>query len=226
MEGAFLSLTVSTPLFSRDFAHLTDRVALLQSLPRQSVGAEVGVDEGHFSALILEHVKPSKLYLIDQWGCQRFGPEKYQAVRKRFSESIAVDHVEIRRGDSYREMSCFPNAHLDWVYIDSDHSYETTKCELEMARLKVKAEGIIAGHDYVEGNHKTGLRYGVIEAVREFCLTYDWEIRMLTSEKHGYLSYALRKIGSRALRRTWRERLEGLSAVLPMPPRLRRVLWS
>ncbi|MDJ0634304.1 MAG: hypothetical protein QNJ34_14035 [Xenococcaceae cyanobacterium MO_188.B29] len=41
------------------------RQFLLERLPKNSVGAEIGVHLGDFSEKILEIVKPNKLHLID-----------------------------------------------------------------------------------------------------------------------------------------------------------------
>ena len=38
-----------------------------------------------------------------------------------------------------------PENSLDMVYIDTDHTYNTTKLELEAAALAVKPSGLICG---------------------------------------------------------------------------------
>src|SRR5689334_12291037 len=43
------------------------RVFLLKMLPARSVGAEIGVHKGDFSAQILRTVRPHTLHLIDPW---------------------------------------------------------------------------------------------------------------------------------------------------------------
>ena len=44
-----------------------NRDSFLKILPKQSICAEIGVNEGNFSKRILHHTKPNKLYLIDSW---------------------------------------------------------------------------------------------------------------------------------------------------------------
>ena len=90
----------------------------------------------------------------------------------------------------------FEDGLFDWVYLDSDHGYENVARELEICRKKVKIGGIIAGHDYVTGQWLKRERYGVVEAVNEFCHKYNWEMIYLTNEQHRNLSYALRQIAS------------------------------
>lgn len=38
------------------------------------------------------------------------------------------------------------------------------------------------------------VRYGVIEAVYEFCAKYDWELLYITAENEGNPSFAIRRI--------------------------------
>ena len=102
--------------------------------------------------------------------------------------------VEINLGLSTAVVTDFPNGYFDWIYIDTDHGYTVTHEELEAYREKIKPGGIIAGHDYIIGNWDGVVRYGVIEAVHEFCVKYDWEIIYLTAELNNNPSFAIRKI--------------------------------
>jgi predicted O-methyltransferase YrrM len=115
-------------------------------------------------------------------------------VEGRFREEIAAGKVVIDLGLSTDALPKFPDATFDWVYIDTDHGYPITAAELEIARTKVKPGGIIAGHDYVTGNWDGGIRYGVVEAVHEFCVKHDWELILLTHETDRHLSFAIRRI--------------------------------
>lgn len=51
---------------------------------------------------------------------------------------------------------------LDFAFIDADHSYEACKEDLELWAPKVRAGGIVAGHDY------GAIWPGVVEAVHEY----------------------------------------------------------
>jgi predicted O-methyltransferase YrrM len=129
--------------------------------------------------------------LIDPWDSDRYDDGKLKGVLERFRREIASGIVNINRGTSVEELKKFPDGHFDWIYIDTTHSYETTVEELETGRNKVKAGGIIAGHDYTVGNINKQLRYGVIRAVHEFCNEHNWKMVFLTHESNRYLSYAL-----------------------------------
>ena len=68
------------------------------------------------------------------------------------------------------------------------------KGDLELSRLKVKERGLICGDDYIKGNRIVGSQYGVIEAVDEFCKTWDWCMICTADhfwERDNYLSYVL-----------------------------------
>ncbi len=105
--------------------------------------------------------------------------------------------MEINLGLSTEVVSQFRDKYFDWIYIDTSHNYIVTKQELEMYQSKIRDGGIIAGHDYVRWDRAGFGRYGVIEAVTEFCVHYDWEIIYLTVENNGNPSFAIRKIESK-----------------------------
>ena len=173
---------------------ITTREELLQILPKNGIVAELGVDEGNFSNSILTINSPKKLHLIDAWGSKRYNQEKRKKVESRFHKNIENKTVELNIGLSTKVVTNFQENYFDWVYIDTSHSYETTIMELELYRKKMKADGIIAGHDFILGNWNGLVRYGVIEAVYEFCVKYNWEIIYLTSELNNNPSFAIRQI--------------------------------
>lgn len=173
---------------------LLDREDLLSLLPKGGVVAEAGVDEGIFSERILAICEPSKLHLIDVWDSERYHSGKAKAVENKFREQIRAGQIVVNRGYSTEVLRGFSDEYFDWIYIDTAHTYETTVRELAVASQKVKASGIISGHDYVTGNWNKGLRYGVIEAVHEFCVREHWEILYLTTETHQHRSFAIRAI--------------------------------
>lgn len=173
---------------------LLNRKGLLEKMPKESVVAEIGVDEGEFSQSILKTVQPKKLHLVDSWDSDRYHNGKFQKVQQLLSSEIKDEQVKIHRQLSTVAVEDFEDGYFDWIYIDTDHSYETTRDELRLYASKVKSKGIIAGHDYVKGNWVTTYRYGVIEAVHEFCVGNDWELIYLSIEPIENQSFAIRKI--------------------------------
>ncbi|AXT51967.1 class I SAM-dependent methyltransferase [Aquimarina sp. BL5] len=189
-----------TDLGSKHLANaklLENREELLKRIPENGVVAELGVDEGGFSNLILNISKPKKLHLIDFWGSKRYNQTKRNKVEQRFEKEINEGLVEINLGLSTEVADSFKENYFDWIYIDTAHSYDVTRDELELYRTKVKDNGIISGHDYILGNWNGMIRYGVIEAVHEFCLKYNWEIIYITTELTNMPSFAIRKIGAK-----------------------------
>jgi hypothetical protein len=176
---------------------LPDRTTLLHMLPPGGVAAEIGVNRGDFSAQILEITKPARLILIDVWASKRYHDGLFDLVRGRFADRMASGQVEIIRALSFDGITRCADASFDWGYLDTDHTYATTKRELELLAPKMKPDGIIAGHDYIIGNWNDGYRYGVIEAVHEFCRDHHWELVYLTHEMSVPPSFAIRRMRDR-----------------------------
>lgn len=172
---------------------LPSRFHLLDLMPRGAIAAEIGVASGDFTAEILRRTKPRKLHLVDLWGSERYAPA-FTSVLERFSNVIEDGNVEINRGLSTKVLSSFEDGYFDWVYIDTSHSYDTTRRELLYAASKCKIDGRICGHDFTAGNSITPVPYGVIEACNEFCVQRGWRYEYLTLESHGHFSYCLKKL--------------------------------
>ena len=155
---------------------------VLDLLPPASVGVEVGVHRGDFSAEILEVVSPRMLHLIDPWkhepapeysaalyggrasGAQDEMDERYQGVLARFAEEIARGEIIVHRATSNVVLAQLPDASLDWVYIDGNHRYEFVVEDLELSLAKTRPGGLVTGDDYAEGGWWEG---GVKRAVDE-----------------------------------------------------------
>lgn len=172
---------------------LTDRLSLLEQLPKHGVVAELGVAAGDFSRQIVDICAPAQLHLVDIWGSERYGESLYLSVNSHFHHQQQRGEVIIHRKPSLEALESFPDQTFDWVYIDTTHSYELTRDELRASARKVKSTGIIAGHDYMQGNWCSQYRYGVIEAVHEFCVEYNYRVLYLTMDISECLSFALVK---------------------------------
>lgn len=173
------------------------RHEILRVLPCGSIGCEVGVFAGRFSAEILAIVRPGRLHLVDTWegayemleakegdwsgkaGWQPFrmtGEEAYAEVRRKFARQIASGQVAVHRCTSFDFLRSIEDSTLDWIYLDGDHAYECVSRELALARWRVKPGGWILGHDYCAALP------GVIAAVDEFCVLHGLSIDFLTDE--------------------------------------------
>ena len=173
---------------------LSNRESLIKKMPSSGIVAEIGVNKGKFSETILQLNNPEKLHLIDGWGSSRYNMNVEEHVRKRFAEQIEKNIVEINKGFSTNVLKNFSDCYFDWVYIDSDHGYKVTIEELNLLDEKVKKSGVIAGHDYCSRSRNKARKYGVIEAVHEFCMEKDYEFIFITLETNGHNSFAIKKI--------------------------------
>lgn len=172
---------------------LPDRGAMLDRMKKGSIVAEIGVAFGEFSKEILERCQPKKLHLVDAWESERY-VKGLEGIRAEFSPQIDDGLIEIHQGRSTDILRTFEYGQFDWVYIDTNHTYETTLLELQISSRKVVEGGRISGHDFCTGNVIAPVPYGVVEAVTKFCSDFDWEFEFLTIESRGHFSFCLKKI--------------------------------
>jgi Methyltransferase domain len=182
---------------SRDF--------LLDLLPNNSIGVEIGVHRGDFSAQILRRVRPQKLYLVDPWrhesdgiykeawygglvqGGQAAMDERYRQVLARFKTQIDSGTIVVHRGLSNTVVSGFADGSLDWIYIDGNHRYEFVKKDLDLYFPKVKSNGLIAGDDYANAGWWEN---GVTRAVDEFVKINP--VKLITIQNNQFVLRKLR----------------------------------
>ena len=170
----------------RQTALIADRYELLRRLKQGSRGAELGVNKGVYSQAILEIVQPELLHLVDTWTDKQI----YQHCQELFD---GQEQVKMHKTYSLQFLKEQEADSLDWVYIDTDHSYKTTLEELNESARVVKSDGLICGHDYTLISSKGILRYGVVPAVNQFCKEQGYQLAFLTHEAHRHLSFALKK---------------------------------
>ena len=198
-EKCAIEMEAMVPKLSLEEKHmknlkvLTDKATFLNVLPKGAIGAEIGVAQGNYTEKILSVTQPQEIHLIDAWTQTPYTGLR-ESVENRFKSEIKDGRVFMHQGFSIPELETFDDNYFDWVYIDTDHTYNTTAKELDLCRRKVKVGGIIAGHDYNVGAWIPRIRYGVIEAVNEFCHKFNWEMIYLTNEYHRNLSFALKEI--------------------------------
>ena len=167
---------------------------VIPHLPKNAIGAEIGVAKGGFSASLLKLATPTKLHLIDPW--KQYEPftkmttqeqidRVAEGVLKLFEKEIAAGTVVIHRAMSTEAMAEFPDGYLDWIYVDGDHQYEFAKQDLELAMKKVKPGGVITGDDY-DHPKLTARGWGnVKKAVDE--LTSAKRVKLVTIERYQYV---------------------------------------
>jgi predicted O-methyltransferase YrrM len=165
-----------------------DRRAMLTHMPRRAVCAELGVLRGEFSREILDITHPSKLHLID------IAADAVTAVTSRFTREIADGIVQVHQGDSAEIASQMPAGYFDWVYIDADHTYDAVKRDLDAAGRTLKPGGLIALNDYIYFAPSDFAKYGVVEAVNEWCVAHDFELLFFALQGRMYNDVVIREI--------------------------------
>lgn len=170
------------------------RQTVLNALPRQAVGIEIGAWKGDFSSRILSVAAPRKLYLVDPWTVSHrethrnawYGATNVdqnamdiiaRRVEERFSVEISSGLVEIIRDKSAIVMPRFETGSVDFVYVDGDHSYEAVVHDVAEAVRVTKPGGLICCDDYATSNWwKNSILDAVHECLNAFPLSLELKI--------------------------------------------------
>jgi hypothetical protein len=165
-----------------------ERRFLLNFIPDGSVGAEIGVFTGLFSSILSKHAGISQITFVDPWW-KAFGDHypswgrytDHGRVSTRGAFELAKKRILRPRLDgrivevafSYEWLEGQADESLDWVYLDSTHTYDGTKRELELLNRKVRDDGVVLGDDWQpDRSHR---HHGVALAIAEFLKTSDFE---------------------------------------------------
>lgn len=148
---------------------------LLEARGLRGVGAEIGVQRGLFSHYLLSHWSGS-LISIDPWVCQDSYDDCANVVQEE-QENICQEacqrlstfgtRSQIWRMTSDQASIHVANSSLDFVYLDARHDRESVTEDLTAWWPKVRAGGVVAGHDFLDGDLPEG-SFGVRSAVTEF----------------------------------------------------------
>lgn len=153
-----------------------DDLGLLMSALNYSCAIEIGVNKGEFSKTILSKWDGT-LYMCDPWthidGYIDIANVNNQEFEKIYNEAVSntsqySTRTKIIRDFSLKASELFENESLDLVYIDADHSYAGCYSDIQAWFPKVKPDGIICGHDYLDANIPVIGEFGVKSAVKNF----------------------------------------------------------
>jgi len=152
--------------------------ALLKRLDLNGAGVEIGVQNGIFSETILKFSNLKRLYSIDCW--KSMDKNKYLDIANKSQIKQYYYYLKTilrlfkfgKRSRIIRKFSkeaslLFKDESLDFIYIDAQHSYAACKEDINCWWPKLKKNGILAGHDYLNGVLLEG-EFGVKKAVDEF----------------------------------------------------------
>lgn len=194
----FLFRNLSVSCLLRRAAEIKKRI---RDIP-QPVGAEIGVFHGSLSQQLLNR-EDVTLYMVDAWApyIDRSGEddfhakmplaeheEIYQTALKQVA--FAGERARIIRDWSVQASKAVPDASLDFVFIDAEHSYEGCSADIASWAPKVKPGGWLMGHDYRNPNYPA---WGVERAVHEYAYprglnveagdNYTWFIHLPTESR-------------------------------------------
>jgi predicted O-methyltransferase YrrM len=146
-------------------------IELIHSLPSNIVDmVEIGSYQGESTVIFAENIKNIKnIYAIDPW---INGYASGDVCSDLYPMEIVENNFDIRTKEFDSIIKCkstskeksfeFENESLDFVYIDGNHSYESTFEDINLWLPKIKKGGVIAGHDYL-----ASCFMGVVNAVND-----------------------------------------------------------
>ena len=170
------------------------RAEMVRDISRHALGFEIGVQRGDFAAEIVDSCR--KLHLVDAWAPiggdyskdpadidQGGHDANLRHVEQRFRQHIEAKRVEIWRGLSEDVVDWVPANLADWVYLDANHTYRGAMADLCLWERTVRQGGALMGHDYVDNEKSREMGFGVVQAVKDFCATHDWQLVAVTFEE-------------------------------------------
>lgn len=137
--------------------------------------AEVGVFLGQYSEVLCQEIPGLHLYCIDIWAPSGAHPSARRMERYFHEAQARLRNYDctFMRMTSLEAARKIPDGFLDMVYIDADHSDKAVSLDIPAWVPKVKAGGIVAGHDW---GHR-----GVTPAVERYVSQHP-EIELQTTK--------------------------------------------
>lgn len=175
------SLQDARDTYASSLAWLANREELPHLLNRRRLfgcGVEVGVQRGENSETLLNTWMGRHLISVDPWKANDAPAYVDIANVTQVEHDILYGETRLRlarfgeRSSIWRMSSLeaapkIPDYSLDFVYLDARHDYAAVMEDLHAWHTKVRPGGILAGHDYIDGQLKAG-DFGVKKAVDEF----------------------------------------------------------
>jgi len=143
---------------------------------------EIGVEKGLYTKALAKFNPQATIYAIDAWHPikgyrDHVNRDKLQRFYEISKERLApFPNVKIIRQLSLDAVRDFNDKSLDAVYIDADHCFQSVTNDICEWGKKVKAGGIVAGHDFAhlnKGNALMHVKY-VVEGYTRCYDIYPW----------------------------------------------------
>ena len=149
---------------------------IVRPLGERLVGAEIGVYDDSTSAALLSGLPGLRLWMIGHWrpyegesGLGALDQAAFDRARARAEwwTLPAADRRFVLRATSLEAAERFGPESLDFAFIDGYYRYEHDRADLHAWWPKIRAGGLLSGHDYDAARDATG-PWGVRRAVDEF----------------------------------------------------------
>jgi hypothetical protein len=150
-------------------------------------GVEVGTERAIFAKRICVTNPQLHLYCIDPWQAYRgyrehVSQDKLDSFYAETTERMAPFNATLVRKFSVDAAKDFKDGSLDFVYIDGNHRLLDVIQDLCHWVPKVRAGGLVSGHDYIERkNYSYGMH--VIPAVNAYVYAYQVKHLLLLGRK-------------------------------------------
>lgn len=160
-----------------------DRDSMMAGMvPPGGLGAELGVQNGHFSRFLLDRLSPSELHLFDL-ALDPIRPDVRSDAR-----------VRLHAGDSSTSLLALERLRFDWIYIDGDHSEAGAGKDAKAARARIRPGGLVVFNDYTPWSIAEAMPYGVIPVANRM-VNDGFQFVAVALSPWGYFDVMLRAPG-------------------------------
>ncbi len=139
------------------------------------MGAEIGVDEGAYSAVLCQAIPGLKLHCIDSWELNTGAMRRIRLRSFEQAKTILTPYdVTLIKKESMDALGDFEDRTLDFVYIDAGHRFDDVMNDIMSWTKKVRKGGVVAGHDYVS------TAGGVVAAIDAYTKGHHFKLQVTT----------------------------------------------
>jgi hypothetical protein len=166
-------------------------------------GAEIGVEQGKYSEVLLKSNPGLKLYCVDAWARYKgyrdhVNQDKLDGFLRATEDRLKPYDGVICRGYSQDVVKRFKRQSLDFVYIDANHLLPYVIQDIWQWSERVRPGGIVSGHDYTDYPVQS-YRCHVVDAVKAWTACYRISPWFVIGE-----AYTVREDGKKMRRnRSW-----------------------
>lgn len=118
------------------------RIDLFTKQPNGAKCVEVGTRYGDLALEVIQARPDLNLTVVDSW------QGSFADAEPIAYEKLKGKNVVLHKGESVDAARFFNDGSLDLVYIDAAHDYANVTADIDAWWPKVKAGGILSGHDY------------------------------------------------------------------------------